>query len=220
MRILRFGRHALSSCVAAAMLVGCGGSQSPPGSTASWQTRQASGSSYCQALPGGTGILPDGDFSEAQMPPGVGIVYDKGQVFAPDWKVAKDSINFLGTPYWSLDGLCSVDLDGQGDRNPVGSIISSGFKTKKGRQYNVAFIMSGNGFCAPTTKTLVVSAAKQFKQFNWNTSSGNDIQDGDWANESWSFVASEAVTEITLASKDPGGSACGPVVGGVAITKQ
>jgi hypothetical protein len=215
-------RRAFGVCVAIGILAGCGGSQSPLGSTAFGQTKthETSSSEYCAALSGGTGVLPDGDFSEAQMPPGFGVVYDRGQVFAPDWRVGKDSINFLGTPYWSLDGLCSVDLDGQGDRNPVGSIISSGLKTKKGQQYNVAFVMSGNGFCAPTTKTLEVSAAKQFKQFTWNISIGNDIQDGDWANESWSFVASKPVTEITLASKDPKGSGCGPVVGGVNITER
>ena len=31
MSILGFGRHALTSCVAAAMLAGCGGSQPPVG---------------------------------------------------------------------------------------------------------------------------------------------------------------------------------------------
>jgi len=55
----------------------------------------------CPAYPGGTGILPDGDFSQGPEPPASDgdSVYFKGQVFAPSSKVSKDSIDFVGPTY-------------------------------------------------------------------------------------------------------------------------
>jgi hypothetical protein len=41
---------------------------------------------------GGTGILPDGDFSQAIDPEQKGPTYKKGYVFAPDWEISKGNI--------------------------------------------------------------------------------------------------------------------------------
>jgi hypothetical protein len=113
----RLGRRAFGTCAAIAMLAGCSGSQEQPGTipqgTAS-RVRTASTSGDCPALPGGTGILPDGDFSQAANPEDSGPVYAKGYVFAPNWVVSKGNINFDGTGVWGggLNGYCSVELDG------------------------------------------------------------------------------------------------------------
>lgn len=72
----------------------------------------ASGSSDCPALSGGTGILTDGDFSQTADPESNNPTYYKGHVFAPNWVVYKRNIDFNGSTYWDMAGLCSVDLDG------------------------------------------------------------------------------------------------------------
>src|SRR5580658_4117989 len=105
MRISGLGRYALCICSASAFLAGCGGSQPPIGRAAMPQgaasrMRTASTSGDCPALSGGTGILPDGDFSQALDPGDSGPVYAKGYVFAPDWVVSKGNINFDGAGVW------------------------------------------------------------------------------------------------------------------------
>ena len=103
MNNLRFSRSPLCVSLAAAMLAGCGGSQpaigvagAMPQSVAMSHVRTTSGSEDCPALPEGTGILPDGDFSQAIDPEQKGPTYKKGYVFAPDWEVSKGNIDFNG----------------------------------------------------------------------------------------------------------------------------
>jgi hypothetical protein len=205
--------------VAVFVLAGCGGNGAavPLGAMAQSRAHQSSSSyGYCPAVQGGTGILPDGDFSQAMNPGDHNITPEKGTVFAPDWVVSKGNIDFSGSTYWDMDGLCSVDLDGY---ETVGGIKSSAFRAKKGGQYTLSFVMSGNGHCLPTIKTMKISIDKQFTTFNWNTASGNDVQDGDYAAESWNFTA-KASSILTFVSQDPPGSGCGMVIAGMAITKR
>jgi hypothetical protein len=221
----RLGRHALSICAAIAVLTGCSGSQTqtaamPQAATNHVLTATSSGcgSQCCPALLAGSGILPDGDFSQAPEPnPSNGGTYEKGQIFAPSWIVTNNSINFYGPTYWDVDGLCSVDLDGQGSGNLAGGIRSSGFKTKKGASYGVSFFLSANGFCAPTVKTMDIKIDGQFKQYTWDTSGGNDAQNGDYLPESWAFIANGPVSKLSFVSEDPKKSGCGAVVAGIAI---
>ncbi len=170
---------------------------------------------YCPALPGGTGILPDGDFSQALNPGDHNITPNKGVVFAPGWKVSKGNIDFNGTTYWDMDGLCSVDLDGD---LTVGGIKSSAFKARKGT-YTLTFVMSGNGHCGTPLKTMKIAIDKQFTTFTWNTSSGYDVQDGDYATETWQFQA-KPLSVLAFTSEDPKGTGCGVVIAGIAITKN
>ena len=88
----RSGRHALGFCAAVAILAGCGGSQAQMAapsvvSPAASHVRTASGSGNCPALPGGTGILTDGDFSQAPDP-GSEQGLPAGTKFASDWVVS------------------------------------------------------------------------------------------------------------------------------------
>jgi hypothetical protein len=214
-------RGAFGVCVAIGMLAGCVGSQGQTGTIplgAASNVRTASTSGNCPALAGGTGILPDGDFSQGENAGTSSPTWYKGQVFAPDWEVSKGNIDFAGsTPYEAgLDGLCSVDLDGY---YTVGGIKSSAFHTKRGATYTLSFLLSGNGHCSPTIKRMKVEIDHQFSAYSWNISSGYDIQDGDYATETWQFRA-ERLSTLTFVSQDPKGSSCGAVVGGIAITKD
>jgi Protein of unknown function (DUF642) len=221
MILLSCGRYSLGIGLAVAMLAGCGGSQgqvggtTPLAATASRERMDSGSYGYCPALPGGTGILPDGDFSQEMNPGDHNITPKKGAVFAPDWVVSKGNIDFNGTTYWDMDGLCSVDLDGY---LTVGGIKSSAFPAKRGT-YSLSFVMSGNGHCSPTIKTMKISIDNQFTTFTWNTASGNDVQNGDYAVETWQFHANQLST-LKLVSQDPKGSGCGVVIAGMAITKS
>jgi hypothetical protein len=213
---LRLGRHALGICAAVVLLAGCGGSQAQIAPVATSGVHAATSYNHCPALPGGTGILPDGDFHqgtnwESQVP-----LYHKGQVFAPYWDVTKKSINFNGSTWGDVDGLCTVDLDG----NVPGAIATSAFSTKPGASYTVSFILSGNGYGPPTIKTMKLSVAHQFASYTWNISGGNDALNGDWQAETWEFRATGRSSVLNFASEDPKGSIWGAVIAGISVAKN
>src|ERR1700728_2788556 len=89
-------------CMVAALtlLAGCGGSQlaptssKPSGAMAQSRPHQASGSYNCPSNPNGTGILPDGDFSQVADE---SYGYKKGQIFAPSWEVSKGTTDFYSS---------------------------------------------------------------------------------------------------------------------------
>jgi len=203
------------------MLAGCSGAQpmiASKATTASTSHARTTSTSYgnCPAVQGGTGILPDGDFSEAMNPGDHNITPNKGTVFAPDWEVSKGNVDFNGTTYWDMDGLCSVDLDGD---LTVGGIKSSAFRTKKVGTYKLSFVMSGNGHCSPTIKTMKISVDHQFATFTWDTASGYDVQNGDYATEAWQFYG-RPLSTLHFVSQDPPGSGCGIVIAGMAVTQK
>ena len=223
----RLGRQGLGICAAAAILASCtasqSGSEAIPQTIAASHARPASGSADCPPYSGGSGVLPDGDFSQAVQPgpsQNGDAVFFKGQIFAPSWVVRADSIDFVSSTYWNVGGVCSVDLDGQQDPNPVGGIRSSGFTTRRGKPYIVTFTLSGNGYCPPTVKTMKIEAAGQFMEYTWNISSGNDAQDGHYTQETWQFTATHPVTRLAFVSLDPTGSGCGAVVAAISVTKK
>jgi hypothetical protein len=227
MSISDFSGYTLSSFAAVAMLAGCGGSQPATSgsgamrlSVAMSHVRTTSGSEDCPALPGGTGILPDGDFSQATYPEQKGPTFKKGYVFAPYWEVSKGNIDFNGSLGWGgagLDNLCSVDLDGY---YKVGGIKTSAFQTDQGASYTLSFMFSGNGGGPPTVKTMKVEIDHQFTTFTWNISGGKDVQNNDYATETWKFTGGNEPAILTLISEDPKKSTYGPVVAGMAITKD
>jgi len=208
------------------MLAGCwsSGTSSAVLQSAMTQSRAhpASGTyGYCPPLSGGTGILADGDFSQAEQPGPHGETFFHGQIFAPSWEVTKRAVDLYASDYgYGIDGLCSIDLDGSLVRNPLGGIRSDGFKTTKGQTYILRFLFSGNGYCTPTVKTMKVSVPKLFTQYTWDTSGGNDVQNGDYSPETWNFKAAHTITQITFTSEDPKGSFCGPMVAGLALARK
>ncbi len=226
MNTLRLSRQAaLSSCVAAATLTGCGTSQPPigaPGAMLQAQQTHRLSSGNCPAYSGGTGILPDGDFSQESNPGNGFVEPSKGMAFAPDWEVAKRNIDFVGTGFWDMDGLCSVDLDGR----VAGGIETSGFLTHKGTIYTVRFLLSGNG-CEDSSgdhcsakKSMKLEAATQFQTYTWNTANDNDAEHDIYARESWAFVAESQVTVLSFISEDVKSSGRGCVVAAIAVAKH
>jgi hypothetical protein len=171
----------------------------------------------CPALPGGTGILADGDFSLAPDQGTGDTVYSNRSIFAPSWIVSKGNIDFLGSAYWHMAGYCSIDLDGD---NRVGGVKTAAFPTAKGATYTVAFLMSGNGGAPPTVKTMTLQAAGQFTQFTWDTSNNNDVEHGVYAQESCSFKAGGSRGILRFTSSDPIGSGRGIVIAAVSVTKK
>lgn len=224
--------RSLALVAVAVFLVGCAGASfSPPqlgaGPLRSLARSQSHSvapqqSSNCPANPGGSGILADGDFSQASIPPGgQGLALRKGTIFAPGWIVTGPKtidFNGPGNPNWQPpNGLCNVDLDGTPG---PGGIKHSSFATKRGAKYTVAFLFSGNGACPPTVKTMNVLAGRsQFTQFLWDTSNGNDAQNGKFAQETWGFTAFHTSTTLSFESKDPVGN-CGPIVAAISVTRN
>ena len=179
------------------------------------------GADELPARPGGTGILADGDFSQAPIPSGSGDAqYYRGQEFAPAWLVGRRSITFVGPQFWNIDGLCSVDLDGIS----AGSIEAGGFLTTRGATYTVTFLLSGNGGYGagnpPVLKTMKVQAAKQFAIFTWDTSNDNDVEHGIYAPQTWSFKAAGPTTMLKFVSKGHRTSSRGAVVAAISVTQN
>jgi hypothetical protein len=221
----RLGRHASGVCATFALLTGCGGSQMQTAPVATSGVRAATSSyGYCPALSGGTGILPDGDFSQGTNYGQGWSISHKRNIFAPDWITAKRNINFVGSASWDMDNLCSVDLDGGTD----GGIATSGFATKIGASYTVTFLFSGNGCdspehrgntCSPE-KTMYLMAAKQFQVFAWNTAGDNDAEHGVYAEETWEFRAAGPLTILKFISHDAKTSDRGPVVAAIGVAQD
>jgi hypothetical protein len=214
----RFSGHALGIFAAIAMLAACSGSQGQTGEipqgAAAAGVRTAPTSGDCPALSGGTGILPDGDFSQATDPRDGYTTYGRGVVFAPSWIVSKRNIDFNGSTYVDVDGLCSVDLDGH---YAVGGIRTDTFSLRNGARYTLSFQLSANYGCPPTVKTMKVEIGREFTTYTWNTAQG---EQGDYLSETWQFKGTKGPLTLTLVSQDPKGSSCGALVAGMAITKN
>jgi Protein of unknown function (DUF642) len=212
--------RALIAFVAMALLAGCSSpAQSGFGGAAPQiapMSALPAATTYCPSMPRGSGLLPDGDFSQAAQPGGDVVEY-KGDVFAPDWIVTKGDVDFLDSTYWDMAGLCSIDIDGY---FATGGIESTGFVTKKGAHYTLSFVLSGNGNCPPTVKQMKVEASGSSTIVDWNTAGGFDVQDGNYSLVNWPFTAQKSTTEIAFISQDPKASSCGAVIAGIEVTKK
>ena len=202
-----------------AILAGCAGfgvqTALTPTQIAQGDARAVNPAAKCPAAHGGSGLLADGDFSKATQPASY-TLYAKGKKFAPYWKVSNGSIKLISSTYWSVGGLCSVDLDaGIG-----GAIAHKGFATTANAKYKVTFLFSGNGDGGPTVKSMKVIAAGHSMTFTWDTSGGNDARHGKYAKKSWSFTAVAPATTLKIVNLDSPPSSYGPVVAGFSVQKS
>jgi hypothetical protein len=175
----------------------------------------------CGSLPSGTGILPDGDFSQAANP-GNDTGVRTGTVFAPEWTSAgPHTIDFYGTgsgvPWAEPAGLCSVDLDGTPG---PGSIQHTPFPTQPGNKYVLSFLFSGNGACRPTIKKMEVRVGRVSKRLTWDISNGNSAQNGIWTPETIDFMAVRKTTKLEFVSRDHREGNCGAAVAGISVTQS
>jgi hypothetical protein len=229
-------RIAFLSIAAVVAVAGCAGAPSAFPTTGSLQQIEHASSSgggsrssdalagprrrraICPSDPSGTGLLTDGDFSQRSIPSrGYRNGISRGP-FAPDWVVTGRTIDFVGPKAWppAVNPYCSVDLDGTPG---PGGIRHLPFATEQGASYTVTFQLSGNGNCGPTVKQMVVKAAGQSTAFQWDISSGNSVENGVWAPETWAFIAQSATTVLAFASRDPAGN-CGAVVAAISVTQN
>lgn len=184
----------------------------------------------CPANPRGSGILTDGDFSQAPDP-GSEQGLPVGTKFAPDWVVSERTIDFYGSNVsWDEPhALCSVDLDGSGPEG-VGAITHARLQMTVDATYTIGFILSGNVNCAhgqgnPRVKRLLVEAVSKSGMighvFDWNTAHDHDAQHGDFSMRRWRFTALSTETSFVFESLDkPDKSNCGPVVAGMSVRKS
>jgi hypothetical protein len=181
---------------------------------------------HCRAWPGGSGILVDGDFSQAQKPSGAHATFSKGAYLAAEWKVTRGSIDLqsYGSDAKPPHHVCSVDLDGWS----VGAIEHDAIPTTASTSYTVTFLFSGNGRSncpadEPPVKTMSVRAAGQAQRFTWDTSNGNNAENGDFAPETWTFAAIGPMTKLAFVSLDGTKKnrnfICGPVVAAVSVSQ-
>ncbi len=205
----------------AAILAACGGAQPLAGSHGLspdvTQCIAVPPAGNCPVDRHGTGLLPDGDFSQSPDPGDGYWVYSARESFAPAWTVRRRSVNLVGSSYWNVGDYCSVDLDG----DQAGGIYSTSFTTKRGKSYQVKFILSGNGDfdrSDPNRKTVSLQAENQIHVFTWNVSDGNDAQHGKYAYQTWNFQATRTETTLTFVSRDAKGSFAGPVVADISVT--
>lgn len=202
------------------LLAGCTGSpvtSLPNATRASALTKlPLAGSPHCPRYRKGSGILTDGDFHESVDPGGSYLTFNKNQKLAPGWKVTLLDVNLIGTTFWNVDHLCSVDLDGE---SAVGGIAHSPFPTQKGAAYALSFLMSGNDYCGPIVKKMKVSVGNKTVVFKWNVSNGHSAENGKFAKRSLDFTAAGSTSSLKFTSLDTAGSGCGPVIGAVAIAK-
>ena len=171
----------------------------------------------CPAWPGGSGILKDGDFSRAINPGYVRLSIPATTKFAPHWvALGPQTIDFYGNAnqFWSApNGVCNVDLDG----TPGPGGIQTTFDAAPATSYTLTFEMSANAECGPTVKEVLLKASGgQSTTLTWDTSNGNDAEDGDWDQESWQFVATKRHMKLSFESKDPEGN-CGALIAAVAV---
>lgn len=102
-------------------------------------------------------------------------------------------------------------LDMNGDQ---AGAISQDLATIPGMDYVVTFDLGGNPDRSydPAIKTLRVSAAGQFADFDRDT----QHIDWNWASESWTFTAIDSLTTLSFASLNRSGRA-GPALDNVAV---
>jgi hypothetical protein len=67
---------------------------------------------------------------------------------------------------------------------------------------------------------MVITIDRQTTEYTWNISGGNDAQNGEYSAETWGFKATKHFSLIKFTSKDPYGSASGPVIAGMSVTKN
>jgi hypothetical protein len=67
---------------------------------------------------------------------------------------------------------------------------------------------------------MKIAIDRQFTTYNWDTSGGYDIQNGDYSTETWQFKATGRVAVLRFTSEDPEQDISGPVVAAIAITKN
>ena len=127
----------------------------------------------------------------------------------------KGSIDLMNEDVKAADGNTALDLHG----SPGFGSIKQSIETEVGRSYQISFMLSGRPHTLPEIKKLQISAAGETANFEYSIS-GIDNTNMGWMEKTWSFVAKDTQTEITISSLHQSGPAYGGAcIDDVRVTK-
>lgn len=171
--------------------------------------------SACPFADAGANLLVNGSFESGPYingAPGGYVTCGLNDARITGWIVTDDNVDHVGSTFFQpSDGARSIDLNGL----QPGALAQT-FATSPGATYLVTFDMAGNPGAAPTVKTMRVSAAGSFADFNFNIS-GKSTTSMGWVNKSWSFVALSTSTTIEFRSLDSPPTLGGPALDRVVV---
>ncbi|MEU6537972.1 choice-of-anchor C family protein [Streptomyces sp. NPDC047000] len=206
MQIIRLG---VAAAVASVVLAGAG--------TAAVVAAPAHGNTNARtaAAPAAApNRLRDGGFELPRVAPNTFREFAAGQSFGP-WRVLSGSVDLIGAGFWqAAQGAQSLDLNG----NNAGA-VSQTFATVPGKSYMVTYALAGNTDCAPVVKTgKVLIDGQDFQDFTFDTT-GKSRTNMGYVYRQVPFAAVGRSTTLAFASTTLG-SACGPVVDRVLVTRS
>lgn len=123
----------------------------------------------------------------------------EGYGYISGWNI-EGVINYIGSYWNAYQGSRSIDLNGYGPGS-----ISQTFDTVPGVTYNVSFWMSGNPAGDLGNKTLTVVSVNKLNPvtYSYDTIQNNNSLDNmNWINYIYSFVATGTSTTLTFTSTD------------------
>jgi len=161
----------------------------------------------------------NGSFEDG-INPGVFVTLPAGNTNITDWTVESGSIDYIGSYWTAQSGVRSIDLNGL-----VEGAISQTLSTVPGMVYTVDFYLSGNPDSRPESDPLYSPELKEVEVlaegsmpiiYSFDTAiNGNTHQNMMWDMHSYSFLATDNTTKLTISSKI--GGAFGPALDNVSI---
>ena len=150
----------------------------------------------------------NGSFESASVDPGGGFsTLASGSTAITGWMVGGNGIDYIGG-YWSaFDGTRSLDMNAL----TLGS-ISQDFDTMVGQTYLVTFYMSKNP--GASSAAMDVSAAGSTTGYSF--SAANDVTNMLWAQNTFQFIATSAITTLSFTATSPEGG-FGPALDAVSV---
>lgn len=157
--------------------------------------------------------LVNGSF-EIGPNPNVGpgfITLGTGNSSITGWTVTGGSIDYIGSYWMAQDGSRSIDLAG----TSLGTLTQTLTDTIVGQRYAVDFWVSKNPDGGAATRTGTFSAGGQ--TFNFSYAVPNSRTNMNWQLETFEFIASSTMTDLSFAADASAGCCFGPALDNVSI---
>ena len=138
--------------------------------------------------------LINGSFETSTLDPGVFTTVDSPSTIIDGWTVTSGSIDYIGNYWVASDGNRSIDLAG----NAIGSIAQS-FDTIIGQSYTASFDLSANPDGGAVARNLLVSIDGGGPLL-FTHPGGNSNGAMNWLNNSFTFTATNASTNLAFAT--------------------
>jgi choice-of-anchor C domain-containing protein len=129
------------------------------------------------------------------------------------WKILSGSVDYIGTYWAASDGVRSIDIAG----NAIGTLAQS-FATVAGKAYQISFDLASNPMGGVNPRNLLVSIDGGAAQiFSHPGSTGRDLAGMNWLSNSFTFVASTALTTLSFSTDATARNVYGPALDNVTI---